>query len=49
MTQLEKFRNLPDEEFVEELIDWFIALNCVEWSKENILEILRQEVDCDLK
>lgn len=44
-TNADRFRAMTDEELASELLSLFAAFYEVEWSREAILEWLKQEVD----
>ena len=45
VTHADHLRSLPDEELADELLDWFAAFYAVEWSKERVLEHLKERYE----
>lgn len=43
-TKADKIRHMTDEELAEEFIDFAIAFYSVEWSKQDVLEMLQEEI-----
>lgn len=49
-TNADRIRSMTDEELADELLEWFacffaVDFFAVEWSREKIIEYLKQEVD----
>lgn len=42
-TNADKIRDMTDEELADELLEWYAVFSVVEWSKEMILDWLKQE------
>ena len=42
-TRADLMRSSTDEEIADELIDWFVAFYDIEWSRDTVLEFLREE------
>lgn len=45
MKEADKLRQMSDEELADALLDWFEAFYCVEWSRDKILEALKEEAE----
>ena len=43
-TNADRFRAMSDEELADELLEWFACFYAVEWSREQIINYLKQEV-----
>lgn len=43
MTNGDRIRSMTDEELADELLEWFACFMAVEWSREQIIEYLKQE------
>lgn len=46
-TNADRIRAMSDEELADELMDWFVAFCSVEWSRETLIDWLKEEVDDD--
>ena len=45
-TNADRIRSMTDEELAETMLDCFAAFYDVEWSKQDILDWLKQEAQC---
>lgn len=43
----DKIREMSDEKLADELLDWFMAFYAVEWSRDEVLNWLKQEAEDD--
>lgn len=43
ITNADRIRSITDEELADELLEWYAVFSVVEWSKEMILDWLKQE------
>jgi len=43
-TNADKIRAMSDEQLADELLEWFACFYAVEWSREQIINYLKQEV-----
>ena len=46
-TKADRIRAMSDEELADELLEWFACFTAVEWSRDMILDWLKQEVKDD--
>lgn len=46
-TKADRIRAMTDEELADELLEWFACFMAVEWSREQIIEYLKQEATND--
>lgn len=44
-SKADKIRAMDDEQLAHELMEWFAAFTAVEWTEEDILEVLRGDAE----
>lgn len=47
VTKADLIRAMNDEELADELLEWFACFMAVEWSRDMVLDLLKQEVRDD--